>query len=66
MHQVEAFKGRFLNLELRVAAESWKGRGYDIQFRRMFRRIPNAEKETSWPPVGKNSIQTCRSRGCSA
>lgn len=44
MHQVGDFKGPFLNSELRVAAVSWRGRGFDIQFRRMFRRIPNAEK----------------------
>lgn len=44
MYQVGAFQSPFQNVELRVAAESWKGGGCDIQFRRMFRRILNAEK----------------------
>lgn len=45
MHQVGDFKGHFQNLELRVAAESWKGGGCGTQLRRMFGRILNAEKE---------------------
>lgn len=41
-HQVEAFKRSLPNL--RVAPESWKGGGCDIQFRGVLRRILNTGK----------------------